>query len=78
MEKFEVNKKYFARSICDSDCIFKFEILNRTEKTVTIKENYIHSKPIRKKIYFDDSGAEYILPLGDYSFAPILRPRNVL
>lgn len=78
IKKFEVDKKYFARSICDSNCIFKFEILGRSEKTVTVREINCNQKARRKKIYLDDHGQEYCLPFGDYSMAPILRANREL
>ncbi len=69
MTKFEVGKKYSCRSIADGDCIFEFEIIKRTEKTVVIKDGL---KEKRCKIYAENE-EEYIYPLGKYSMCPTLR-----
>ena len=73
--KFETGKKYFCRSICDSDCVFEFEVVKRTEKTITIKNWMGETK--RKKITIEN-GIEYIYPLGQYSMAPTLRSNKVV
>ena len=73
--KFEVGKKYFCSSICDSNCIFEFEVVKRTEKTVTIKDFMGETK--RKKIN-TENGIEYIYPVGKYSMAPTLRSNKVV
>ena len=69
MTKFEVGKKYSCRSIADRDCIFEFEIIKRTEKTVVIKDGL---KEKRCKIHSENE-EEYIYPLGKYSMCPTLR-----
>ena len=69
MTKFEVGKKYSCRSIADRDCIFEFEIVKRTEKTVVIKDGL---KEKRCKIHSENE-EEYIYPLGKYSMCPTLR-----
>lgn len=71
--KFEINKTYKTNSVCDSECIFKFKVLKRTEKSVWIIDAK-ESNPItiRKKIDIFDN-TESIFPLGKYSMAPILR-----
>ena len=73
--KFEVGKKYFCRSIADTDCVFEFEVVKRTEKTVTIKD--FMGKTKRKKINMEN-GIEYIYPLGQFSMAPTLRSNKVV
>ncbi len=70
MTKFEVGKKYSCRSIADGDCIFAFEIIKRTEKTVVIKDSF--GKEKRCKIHAEKE-EEYIYPLGKYSMCPTLR-----
>jgi hypothetical protein len=75
--RFEINKEYSTRSICDHDCIFKTTIISRTAKTVTIKDNF-NKEPVRKKIHIFDN-AEAIYHLGIYSMAPVIRAdREVL
>lgn len=65
MTKFEVGKTYYARSICDYDCIYSFQILKRTEKSVTVK---VHGKTVRRglSVYND---VELFRPFGSYSMA---------
>lgn len=71
---FKTGKTYYCHSLGDWDCIWKFTITARTEKTVTITDK--HGKTERKKIYWEASDGEYIYPLGRYSMAPILRATN--
>lgn len=68
MVKFKKGEHYATRSICDHDCIFRFEVTDRSEKTVTVKS--VHGTA-RRKIRVH-SGAECIMPLGTYSMAPLL------
>ncbi|MGX9755756.1 hypothetical protein ACWYRQ_05750 [Clostridioides difficile] len=65
MIKFEVGKTYATRSICDHDCIYTIEVIKRTDKTVTYKED---DTVRRAKIRFSDD-YEYIR-VGNYSMAP--------
>jgi hypothetical protein len=66
---FEIGKTYSVRSVCDYDCIFRFEVIGRTAQTVKIRSNFgVKSRGIRIV-----DGAEQILPLGRYSMAPVLR-----
>ena len=66
MEKFEVNKTYITRSVCDSSWTIKVLVVKRTEKTITTSTG----KVLRIGQY---DGAEYVRPLGNYSMAPIVR-----
>lgn len=68
MTKFHVDQNLSTCSICDSNCIFTATVLNRTEKTVTIKTNMDGVK--RCKIHVRDE-QEFIFPFGRYSMAPI-------
>ena len=68
MNKFEIGKEYFSRSICNYDCIFTIKITGRTAKTVSYE--YMGDSR-RSKIRVDDSG-EYIQP-DRYSMAPVFR-----
>ncbi|HMJ44223.1 MAG TPA: hypothetical protein VK522_18300 [Pseudolabrys sp.] len=69
--QFVVGETYTCRSICDSDCIFSFTIVRRSEKTVTIGS---HGKEVRRTIRVVD-GAEQIDPHGRYSMSPVLRAK---
>ena len=74
MKKFEVNKEYTSRSICDSECILKVKILSRTNKTAVI---YTGDKIKRTKIHVDPyTNGEYIQP-DKYSMSPIYRANNI-
>jgi hypothetical protein len=66
--KFEVGKTYATRSICDHDCIFRFEVVSRTEKFVTLSA---HGKLRRRKVRLYD-GVERCDPHGVYSMSPVL------
>ena len=65
---FEVGKKYWYKFIGDSDLRVEITIVERTEKTIVIKDDF-ESKNKRLKIQ-SDGNSEYILPLGKFSFAP--------
>jgi hypothetical protein len=71
MIKFEKGVTYAAKSICDSNCAFKFKIIKRTAKTVTIYD-HINKKNRNCRVNEYD-GQETIYPLGKYSMAPMLR-----
>ena len=66
--KFEVGKTYCDRSSCDWDTIYSFEIVARTEKTLTIKE---HDKTYRRGIYVYE-GVEHCKPHGTYSMCSVI------
>jgi len=68
MKQFEIGKEYTARSICDSDCIFKITITGRTAKTVSY--NYL-GRSRRSALHVDQDG-EWIQP-DRYSMAPTFR-----
>lgn len=66
--KFIVGRTYSVRSICDYDCVFRFEVVARTEKTVTLSS---HGKQVRRKVR-TVNGAEACDPHGRYSMSPVL------
>jgi len=63
--KFTVGEEVATRSLCDWDCIFRFTVISRTAKFVTL--NY-YGQPKRVSIRVRD-GREYCYPLGTYSMA---------
>ncbi|UUC40707.1 hypothetical protein NMZ80_12610 [Clostridioides difficile] len=73
MIKFEVGKTYATRSICDHDCIYTIEVIKRTDKTITYKED---DSVRRAKIRFSDD-YEYIR-VGNYSMAPNFNVENMV
>jgi hypothetical protein len=70
MEKFQANKTYSTKSICDSECTFSFSIIKRTAKTVTIK---VHNEIVKRGIQINFEGNECFYPLGKYSMAPCIK-----
>ena len=76
--QFTTGNTYGARSICDSDCIFKFEVIKRTEKSIWLKDLSGMKKGVyRVKVTNLDSEAETCSPLGNYSMSPILRANSI-
>lgn len=75
MIEFQVGKTYFARSMCDSDCIFSFVIHSRTAKSVTVD---VHGKRVRRGLTVSAyDGVEQFKPFGSYSMAAIIRADKV-
>lgn len=72
MKKFEIGKTYSMRSICDYDCIWTYEVIARTEKTITITDGKETKKCRIIKNLSDWNNAESIKPLGSYSMSPTL------
>jgi hypothetical protein len=69
MKTIKTNTTLTARSICDYDCIFKVEVIERKGAFATVKAM---GNIKRVKVMADDRG-EYIYALGKYSMAPIFR-----
>lgn len=67
--KFEVGKTYAARSICDHNCIYKFEVVARTAKRMTLRER----NDVYKRGIFLRDGVEHCKPHGTYSMCAIIR-----
>lgn len=74
MKQFEVGKTYSMRSVCDSDCIWSYEVVARTACTVTLKDEDGEIKKCRiSKKASAYANAETVLPEGNYSMCPMLR-----
>lgn len=72
MKTFEIGKKYSVRSICDSDCVWTYEVIGRTAATVKLSDGkQIKTCRINKK-YSEYRNAETVFPLGQYSMCPVL------
>lgn len=69
MKKFIVGREYTARSACDYNCIFRFVVTRRTEKSVWISE---HGETPQRRVIDVYGDEETIRPYGNYSMAPIL------
>ena len=73
MRKFEVGNRYSMRSVCDHNCVWSYDVVARTAKTVTLKD-IDTGKVIRRVINAVISKeSELAFPLGHYSMAPVLR-----
>jgi len=68
MIKFETNKAYKNRSICDSEMFFEITVISRTEKTIKALVDGV-VKTLRIAIY---EGREFVKPWGSYSMCPII------
>ncbi len=73
MIKFEIGKTYTTRSVCDHDCVFTIEVIKRTDKTITYKED---DTVRRAKIRFNND-CEYIR-IGNYSMAPNFSAKDLV
>lgn len=72
MTKFEINKTYSMKSICDQNCVWTYKVIARTEKTITITDGK-ETKICRiNKAYSEFNNRETIFPLGKYSMCPTL------
>ena len=71
LTQFQTGKTYFTRSICNHDCIFRFEILRRTAKSVWIFDPDERGRTTRRQIEVWN-GVETFYPHGHYSMAAII------
>lgn len=69
MSKFEVGHSYSATSACDHECVWTFEVIKRTAKFITLREN---SGEIRRVGVRTHDDHEYASPFGTYSMAPVI------
>lgn len=68
MTQFQAGKTYSTRSICDYDCIFSFEVISRTAKQLTLRQQ---GKTFKRGVYSYD-GIEHCKPSGSYSMCPVI------
>lgn len=66
--RFEVGVSYFCRSACDSECIWNFRIIRRTESSVWVD---VDGKTVRRGLRVWD-GVEKFEPFGRYSMSPVV------
>ena len=73
--KFEVEKTYTCRAAGDSELIYSWKVIKRTNKTITVVEQLglVMDKPVLIKIHVGDDGNEFALPDGRYSMCPVIR-----
>ena len=74
MAKFEVGKKYTGRFATDSNAKSCFEVLERTEKRIKIKNQ--ETGEIKTVGVINLDGDEIAYPFGKYSMAPVIRGKR--
>ena len=67
--QFQIGRSYSTRSIGDIDCVYSYEILSRSQATVTIS---IEGKEVKRRVAVRE-GVETFYPMGKYSMAPVIR-----
>ncbi len=72
MKQFEIGNTYTMKSICNSDCVWTYKVTERTAQTITITDGKEVKKCRISKKFSTYRDAETILPLGNYSMAPML------
>lgn len=71
---FTVGEIVTARSVCDYDCVWTFEVVKRTAKFVTLEDIATgETNRVGVKVDSFDEGREWALPFGSYSMAPVVR-----
>lgn len=72
MTKFEIGTTYTMRSAYDHNTIWAYTVTKRTAATVTITDG-TETKTCRINRQLSEyRGCESVMPLGHYSFAPVL------
>jgi hypothetical protein len=69
LTSFQTGETYCTRSMCDWDCIFKFTVVKRTAKFITIDDGH-STKRVGVTVV---DGVEYAKPYGNYSMCPVIR-----
>ena len=69
-QTFKPGQQLAVRSLGDWDCIYRFSVVSRTAKFVTL-QYYNDLKRVGIKV--DRDGVEYCLPFGNYSMSALLR-----
>lgn len=73
MREFETGKIYQMRSLCMHDCIWRYKVVRRTAKTVTIENLDSHkTRTCRISRFSAYNNVETVHPLGVYSMCPAL------
>ena len=70
--KFEIGETYYCYSTADYNCTWKYVVIARTDKTVTLLN---HDEAIKRKITIQN-GIEVVYPKGRYSMAPKLTAKR--
>ena len=70
--RFEPGRRYACRSACDHNCVWTFEVVRRTAKSVWIREADGGDRGTKRRKVDVYEGRETVFPLGTFSMAPIL------
>ena len=76
IKKFKVGESYFMRSICDHECVWKYKVVARTAKTVTLESLGNQPEQIKRRVSVYQN-KEFCRPLGKYSMSPILDANRI-
>jgi hypothetical protein len=68
--RFEVGQRVWAQSAGDHNCVWWFEVVRRSAKFVTLRED---SGEVHRVGVKADERGEWVLPFGSYSLAPVVR-----
>jgi hypothetical protein len=68
---FQVGETVTARSACDSDCVFEWTVTRRSARFVTFTDRT--GRAARVGVHTDQDGAEWAMPQGTFSMAPVVR-----
>tara|TARA_B000000532_G_scaffold241494_1_gene233950 strand:- start:641 stop:1144 length:504 start_codon:yes stop_codon:yes gene_type:complete len=74
-EIFIPHTKYYYSFVCDASSYVEIEVIKRTAKTVTIKDQF--GEVSKRKIYHMNN-VEYIKPCGTYSMNPICTAEKIV
>lgn len=74
-KQFVIGSEVSCRSLGDYECVFRFTVLKRTAKFVTLR---YHGTEHRVALRTWSDGAEYCYPLGTYSMAPMLKAGEII
>ena len=69
--KFEIGT-YETRSLCDHECVFQYEIVRRTEKSIWVRPVGGHKVTRRGVFTSIDGTTEKCFPEGKYWMCPVL------
>ena len=72
MKQFEVGKWYSMSSPCDHECIWSYQVISRTEKTIILSDGKEEKRCRISRHSSEFFKAEAVYPLGSYSMCPIL------
>ena len=74
-KRFEVGMTYTCRSACDYDCVYRWTVVKRTDKSIWVSEH--DRPPVRRAIKLIEvphmPAVEQAYPAGRYSMCPVIR-----